>query len=171
MTIKARDLVATRNFVKKFITVRSRLQAINLKLTVCFVCFFFRVMQSTIMTTFLFPLQLIHPFPSGPAPPIRFHLRVQTAKSTEAMISSLKGVTKAMGAMNKSMNLPNLQKLMQQFQMADAQLEDKTEMMGDAIDDAVAEDGDSEEEAEIVGRVLDEIGIDFNGMVQLLNIH
>lgn len=72
-----------------------------------------------------------------------------------------------MGAMNKSMNLPHMQKLMQQFQMADAQLEDKTEMMGDAIDDAVAEDGDEEEEAEIVGRVLDEIGIDFNGMVSI----
>merc|ERR1712224_339831 len=85
--------------------------------------------------------------------------------STEAMISSMKGVTKAMSTMNKSMNLPHMQKLMQQFQMADAQLEDKTEMMGDAIDDAVAEDGDSEEEAEIVGKVLDEIGIDFNGMV------
>jgi len=121
VAIKAKDLVKTRNFVKKFIIMRSRLQAINLKLT--------------------------------------------TAKSTEAMISSMKGVTKAMGAMNKSMNLPHMQKLMQQFQMADAQLEDKTEMMGDAIDDAVAEEGDEEEEAEIVGRVLDEIGIDFNGMV------
>ena len=70
-----------------------------------------------------------------------------------------------MGAMNKAMNLPHLQKLMQQFQMADAQLDDKTEMMGDAIDDAVAGENDEEEEAEIVGRVLDEIGIDFNGMV------
>merc|ERR1712037_938514 len=88
-----------------------------------------------------------------------------TAKSTEAMIGSMKGVTKAMGAMGKAMNLPHLQKLMQQFQMADAQLDDKTEMMGDAIDDAVAGENDEEEEAEIVGRVLDEIGIDFNGMV------
>merc|ERR1712224_88881 len=121
VTIKARDLVQTRNFVKKFIIMRSRLQAINLKLT--------------------------------------------TAKSTEAMIGSMKGVTKAMGAMNKAMNLPALQKLMQDFQMADAQLDDKTEMMGDAIDDAVAADDDSEEEAEIVRGVLDEIGIDFNGMV------
>merc|ERR1712032_1471107 len=121
VTIKAKDLVKTRNSVKKFIIMRSRLQAINLKLT--------------------------------------------TAKSTEAMISSMKGVTKAMGAMNKAMNLPHLQKLMQRFQMADAQLEDKTEMMGDAIDDAVAEEGDEEEQEEIVGRVLDEIGIDFNGLV------
>ena len=121
MTIKAKDLVKTRNFVKKFIIMRSRLQAINLKLTVwmlafdaCAVFALICVRHDNNTTTLS-------------------QLSRQTAKSTEAMISSMKGVTKAMGAMNKAMNLPHLQKLMQQFQMADAQLEDKTEMMGRVV--------------------------------------
>merc|ERR1712176_815645 len=63
------------------------------------------------------------------------------------------------------MNLPELQRLMQEFQMQDSQLEDKTEMMGDAIEDAVAGENDEEEEEEIVSRVLDEIGIDMAGLV------
>lgn len=121
VTIKAKDLVKTRNYIKKFIIMRSRLQAINLKLT--------------------------------------------TAKSTEAMIGSMRGVTRAMVSMNRSMNLPELQRLMQRFQMADEMLDDKMEMMGDSIDDAVAEEGDEAEQDEIVGRILDEIGIDFNGAV------
>merc|ERR1719240_2510778 len=81
------------------------------------------------------------------------------------MMRAMKGVTTAMKAMNKAMNMPQLQKLMQEFAMLDEQLEMKTEMMGDSLDDAVAEEGDSEEEAELVNRVLDEIGIDFSGQV------
>jgi charged multivesicular body protein 2A len=34
-------------------------------------------------------------------------------------------------------------------------------MMGDALDDALNEDGDAEAEDAIVGQVLDEIGITF----------
>jgi hypothetical protein len=36
-----------------------------------------------------------------------------------------------------------------------------SEMMGDALDDALNEDGDAEAEDAIVGQVLDEIGITF----------
>lgn len=35
--------------------------------------------------------------------------------------------------------------------------------MGDAIDDALADENNEEEEDRIVGQILDEIGIDFNG--------
>jgi hypothetical protein len=41
-----------------------------------------------------------------------------------------------------------------------------SEMMGDALDDALNEDGDAEAEDAIVGQVLDEIGITF-GMYTL----
>mmetsp|Transcript_20955 Transcript_20955/g.62507 ORF Transcript_20955/g.62507 Transcript_20955/m.62507 type:complete len:88 (-) Transcript_20955:34-297(-) len=37
--------------------------------------------------------------------------------------------------------------------------------MGDMLDDAMAEDGDSDEEEKIVGAVLDEIGIAFGDEV------
>merc|ERR1711976_239745 len=65
----------------------------------------------------------------------------------------MKGVTRAMGRMNKSMNLPQIQKIMQELEM-------KGEMMDDAIDDAL-DDGETEEETEkIVGQVLGELGIE-----------
>lgn len=51
---------------------------------------------------------------------------------------------------------------MKQFAQLDEQLEFKSEMMGDAIDDAVAEDGDEQEQEEILGKVFDELGFQFD---------
>lgn len=117
-TIKAKDLVRTRNYIKKFIKLGSQLQAVNLKMT--------------------------------------------TAKTQEAMMRSMKNVTRAMTAMNKAMKPAKLQELMKQFAQLDEQLEFKSEMMGDAIDDAVAEDGDEQEQEEILGKVFDELGFQFD---------
>jgi division protein CdvB (Snf7/Vps24/ESCRT-III family) len=39
----------------------------------------------------------------------------------------------------------------------------KEEMVGDMIDDTMAEDGDEEEEEGLVSQVLDEIGLDMSG--------
>ncbi|PWA98732.1 charged multivesicular body protein 2a [Artemisia annua] len=61
-------------------------------------------------------------------------LRIQTLKSTQAMGEAMKGVTKAMGQMNRQMNLPSLQKIMREFEMQNEKME----------------------------MVLDEIGIDIN---------
>ena len=59
-------------------------------------------------------------------------------------------------------NQAKLQDLMREFAQLDEQLEWKSEMMGDAIDDAVAEDNDEEEQAEILGKVFDELGFQFD---------
>jgi charged multivesicular body protein 2A len=56
----ALDLVRTRNYVKKFITMRANIQAVSLKL--------------------------------------------QTLKCTDTMAQAMKGVTKAMAAMNKQVD-------------------------------------------------------------------
>ncbi|KAJ4977290.1 hypothetical protein NE237_002396 [Protea cynaroides] len=89
-------------------------------------------------------------------------LRIQTLKSTQAMGEAMKGVTKAMGQMNRQMNLPSLQKIMQEFERQNEKMEMTTEMMGDAIDDALEGDEEEEETDELVNQVLDEIGIDIN---------
>ncbi|GFS43468.1 SNF7 family protein [Actinidia rufa] len=90
-----------------------------------------------------------------------------TLKSTQAMGEAMKGVTKAMGQMNRQMNLPSLQKIMQEFEMQNEKMEMVTEVMGDAIDDALEGDEEEEETEELVSQVLDEIGIDINS--ELLN--
>ncbi|WOK96950.1 vacuolar protein-sorting-associated protein [Canna indica] len=89
-------------------------------------------------------------------------LRIQTLKSTQAMGEAMKGVTKAMGQMNRQMNLPALQKIMQEFEMQNEKMEMVSEVMGDAIDDALEGDEEEAETEELVNQVLDEIGIDIN---------
>nr|DAD44316.1 TPA_asm: hypothetical protein HUJ06_002546 [Nelumbo nucifera] len=97
-------------------------------------------------------------------------LRIQTLKSTQAMGEAMKGVTKAMGQMNRQMNLPSLQKIMQEFERQNEKMEMVTEVMGDAIDDALEGDEEEEETEELVNQVLDEIGIDANSEVCLFTL-
>lgn len=64
--------------------------------------------------------------------------------------------------MNHQMNIPQLQRIMMEFQRQTGQMEMKQEMFGDAIEDAMDTEEDEEESAAIVGQVLDSIGIDMN---------
>ncbi|KMZ59233.1 hypothetical protein ZOSMA_6G01660 [Zostera marina] len=89
-------------------------------------------------------------------------LRIQTLKSTQAMGEAMKGVTKAMGQMNRQMNLPALQKIMQDFERQNEKMEMTSELMVDALDDALEGDEEEDETEELVSQVLDEIGIDVN---------
>ena len=50
-----------------------------------------------------------------------------------------------MRAMNKQMKLPQIQKIMQDFERQSEMLDMKTEMMEDAIDDAMEGEDDEEE--------------------------
>jgi len=70
-----------------------------------------------------------------------------------------------MASMNRRMNLPQIQKIMMDFERESEFMDMKEEMMNDAIDDAVEEEDDEAETNEIVDRVLDEIGIDMNQQV------
>ncbi|DAZ97007.1 TPA: hypothetical protein N0F65_011922 [Lagenidium giganteum] len=92
-------------------------------------------------------------------------LRLETAKSAEAMTSALAGTTKAMQAMAKSMNLPRLNQIMMEYTKESERMEMQQEMIGDTIDDVMDADQDEEETDKIVGQVLDEIGIDLTGNV------
>lgn len=86
-------------------------------------------------------------------------LKLQVVKSQEAMATAMKGVTKALGMMNKKMDIPGLQKIMAEFMRENEKAEFVQESMGDAIDDALEEPGSAEEEDRIVGQVMAEIGI------------
>ena len=92
-------------------------------------------------------------------------LKLQTVKSQEAMARAMKSVTEAMVRMNKTVNIPSIQKIMVNFQVENERAEMTQEVMGDMLDDAMAEDGDSDEEEKIVGAVLDEIGISFGDTI------
>lgn len=86
-------------------------------------------------------------------------LKLQTVKSNEAMASAMKGVTKALKAMNKQIQLPELQKLMADFERENERADITQEAIGDTLDEAFAEDTTAEEEDKIVKQVLDELGV------------
>jgi len=116
--VMAKDLVRTRQYVKKFIMMRANIQAVSLKL--------------------------------------------QTLKSQDAMAQAMKGVTRAMRSMNRQLNLPQIQKIMNDFEKQSEIMGMKEEMMGDAIDDAMGDADDEEETEAVVQQVLDELGIQLN---------
>merc|ERR1711970_1289426 len=89
-------------------------------------------------------------------------LKIQTLKSQSAMANAMKGVTKAMGSMNKQMKLPEIQKIMMEFEKRSEIMDMKGEMMEDAIDDVMGDEDEEEESDAIVNQVLDELGLQLN---------
>lgn len=81
-------------------------------------------------------------------------------------MQAMKGATMALSSMNKSMNLPQLQRIAMEFERENDIMEQRQEMMDDAVDDAM-DVGIEEEGDEVVEQVLEEIGIDLNQAVRL----
>jgi len=76
-----------------------------------------------------------------------------------------------MASMNRGLNLPAIQKIMNDFEKESSMMDMKEEMMSDAVDD-VMEDGEEDEEEEgdkILREVLDEIGVHLSQQVTLLS--
>merc|ERR1712226_1285562 len=87
---------------------------------------------------------------------------IQALKSQSAMAQAMKGVTKAMGNMNKQMKMPEIQKIMMEFEKQSEIMDMKGEMMEDAIDDVMGDEDEEEESDAIVAQVLDELGLQLN---------
>jgi len=92
-------------------------------------------------------------------------LRLTTMNSTTQMAQCMKGVTKVMGKMNAKMNMPQINKIMMEFEKQNEMMGAKEEMMDDAMDDAFADDEDEEEEEMVVGQVMAELGVQLAGAV------
>lgn len=82
-------------------------------------------------------------------------------------MQSMKGATKLLGGMNRQMNLPGLQRIAMEFERENEIMDERQEMMDDAIDEATGMEGEEEEGEDIVKEVLDEIGVDLGQSVCL----
>lgn len=72
----------------------------------------------------------------------------------------------AMGAMNRGLNLPAIQRIMTEFEKESSMMDMKEEMMSDAVDDVMDDEEDEEEEGDkILKEVLDEIGVSLSQQV------
>lgn len=74
--------------------------------------------------------------------------------------------TALLGSMNRQMNLPALQRIAMEFEKENDIMDQRQEMMDDAIDDATGLE-DEEESEDVVNQVLDEIGIDLGQAVSV----
>lgn len=79
-------------------------------------------------------------------------------------MQSMKGATSLLGSMNRQMNLPALQRIAMEFERENDIMDQRQEMMDDAIDDVTGLE-DEEEGEEVVNQILDEIGVDLNQAV------
>lgn len=61
--------------------------------------------------------------------------------------------------MNRQMNLPQIQKILHDFEKQSEIMDMKEEMINDAMDDAMEDEGDEEETDAVVSQVLDELGL------------
>jgi len=86
-------------------------------------------------------------------------LRIQTIKSQAAMANAMKGVTRAMVRMNRTINLPSLQRIMIEFQKQSEMMDMKEETIGETMDEMWSDDDEEAATDEVIGQVLDEIGI------------
>ncbi|KAK6202296.1 class E vacuolar-protein sorting and endocytosis factor [Scheffersomyces amazonensis] len=92
-------------------------------------------------------------------------LRIQSVRSNTQMATSMRDATRLLAGMNRSMNLPQLSRIAQEFAKENDLMDQKQEFMDEAIDDAMADDEELDEDEqvdEILGKVLDEIGVDLN---------
>lgn len=80
-------------------------------------------------------------------------------------MQSMKGATSLLGSMNRQMNLPALQRIAMEFEKENDIMDQRQEMMDDAIDDVTGLE-DEEEGEDVVREVLDEIGVDLGQAVR-----
>ncbi|KAL7676505.1 hypothetical protein ACOME3_002758 [Neoechinorhynchus agilis] len=99
-------------------------------------------------------------------------LKITTLKSQNAMTQAMKGVSRTMLRMNQQLKIPQVTRIMQDFEKQSQMLEMKDEMISDVIDSALTADGDfDDEDAEsdrLVEQVLDELGIELQSQLNSL---
>ncbi len=68
--------------------------------------------------------------------------------------------------MSRTLNIPKMQSIMNDFEKENMAMEMKGEMMSDAIDDVMDEEAEDEEEGDaVLKQVLDEIDVDLSQKV------
>mmetsp|Transcript_27671 Transcript_27671/g.77379 ORF Transcript_27671/g.77379 Transcript_27671/m.77379 type:complete len:249 (+) Transcript_27671:191-937(+) len=91
------------------------------------------------------------------------NLRMQTLRSQAAMATAMKGVTKTMVRMNRQMKIPEMQRVMMEFEKQSDIMDMKEEMIAESMDGALDTDEDEAKVDTLVQKALDELGIDVEG--------
>lgn len=90
--------------------------------------------------------------------------QMDTMRANKQLMDSMKNISKIMPKINSSIKLPELQKIMQQFEQETMKQELKQDLINDVMDDVF--DNDTDDEDELIAKVLDEIGIEMDANLQ-----
>lgn len=93
-------------------------------------------------------------------------LKMQSMRSTHNLTGVLKNGIKAMNALNSTVNVGEMAKILQQFAQEVQSVDDKLDFMDEVMDDATGGGGEEDNEVDnVMGEVMAEIGIDLNDVL------
>lgn len=78
------------------------------------------------------------------------------------MAYALGNVTITMKKMNKSLNLPSIQKITSDFERLSEMQNIKQDLFSETIDQVLADDNEIDDSTELVNKILDEVGLSLN---------
>jgi charged multivesicular body protein 2A len=84
---------------------------------------------------------------------------LQMVKSTATLAEVMRDTTKVLRMINAQCNLPELKKMMKEFEKQNDTMESKQEIMDETIDSVMEGDDDSVEEKAFLDKIMDEIGV------------
>uniref|UniRef100_A0A0A9WJD7 Charged multivesicular body protein 2a 2 n=1 Tax=Lygus hesperus TaxID=30085 RepID=A0A0A9WJD7_LYGHE len=98
-------------------------------------------------------------------------LRIQTMQSTSDMAKAMKGVTSAMKSMNRQLNLPQIQRILTDFERSNEEMNEKGEIMNETLDTVFDEEGDEDAGVdEEIEKVIEEANIEFRTKMGVTNV-
>jgi charged multivesicular body protein 2A len=83
-------------------------------------------------------------------------------KSQNTMAFALGNVTVTMKRMNKTLNLPSIQKITSDFERLSEMQNIKQDLFSETIDQVLSDDNEIDDSSELVNKILDEIGLSLN---------
>ncbi|CAL9733798.1 DOA4-independent degradation protein 4 [Monosporozyma servazzii] len=93
-------------------------------------------------------------------------LRIQTIKSNDAMVKSMTDAGRILNHMNQGIQLPNLQRIVMDFEKQSDIMDQKQEIIDETMEDTMGVDEDElnedDQANEIINKIVDEIGVDLS---------
>ncbi|KAI9510393.1 vacuolar sorting protein DID4 [Russula earlei] len=151
--VMAKDLVRTRRYVQKFYQMRTQLQAVGLRI---------QTLRSNQQMADAMRGATRVSGRLSPLSPFELSLSLSLSRPISYLgADDDDDPVQAMKSMNRGLNLPQIQRIMNEFERESATMDMKEEMMGDAVDDVMDDDLEDEEEEsdKIFKQILDEIGV------------
>ncbi|KAK2952416.1 putative Charged multivesicular body protein 2a [Blattamonas nauphoetae] len=93
-------------------------------------------------------------------------MQIQIVSSQQALVGCMKNMNKIMGTMSRQIKVPEMQKIMMEFQRQNDMMEQKQEIMDDAMDEAFGAADEEEEADKMINQILDEFSIQMPGVNQ-----